>query len=60
MVALVREGTFLKHRHGKDILIGDQLWPRCEIRNFVWRAFCGISPHRATTPYRFVANPSSP
>jgi hypothetical protein len=26
MVALEREVTFLKNRHGSDILFGDQLW----------------------------------
>jgi hypothetical protein len=26
MVALEREATFLKNRHGEDILFGDQLW----------------------------------
>ena len=26
MVALEREATFLKNRHGKEILFGDQLW----------------------------------
>jgi len=26
MVAVEREATFLKNRHGPDLLIGDQLW----------------------------------
>jgi hypothetical protein len=26
MVALEREATVLKNRHGKDVLFGDQLW----------------------------------
>jgi hypothetical protein len=26
MVALEREATFLKNRHGKNVLFGDQLW----------------------------------
>jgi len=26
MVALEREVTFLKNRHGQDVLFGDQLW----------------------------------
>jgi hypothetical protein len=26
MVALEREVTFLRNRHGKDVLIGEQLW----------------------------------
>jgi hypothetical protein len=26
MVALEREATFLKNRHGKDVLFGEELW----------------------------------
>ena len=26
MVALEREVTYLRNRHGKDVLVGDQLW----------------------------------
>ena len=30
MVALEREATFLKNRHGENILFGDQLWAEGE------------------------------